>query len=55
MISAFAENAAVANCSNDPGNEVSLLTGLEKIRYAYSQAVQERYRFFSFGDAMFIE
>ncbi len=34
---------------------VSALAGLEKIRYAYSTAVSERYRFFSFGDAMFIE
>ncbi len=34
---------------------VSALAGLEKIRYAYSIAVAEQYRFFSFGDAMFIE
>ncbi len=31
------------------------LAGLEKIRYAYSQAITHRYRFFSFGDAMLIE
>ena len=34
---------------------VSALAGLEKIRYAYNTAVAEQYRFFSFGDAMFIE
>jgi len=33
---------------------VSALAGREKIMDAYSVAVQERYRFFSFGDAMFI-
>lgn len=34
---------------------VGALAGLETIRYAYRQAVAERYRFFSFGDAMLIE
>lgn len=34
---------------------VMRLPGLQKVRYAYSQAVRERYRFFSFGDAMLIE
>ena len=34
---------------------VSALAGKEKIMHAYEVAVQERYRFFSFGDAMFIE
>ncbi len=33
---------------------VSALAGKEHILYAYDQAVKERYRFFSFGDAMFI-
>lgn len=31
------------------------LTGLEIIRYAYRHAIEEGYRFFSFGDAMLIE
>lgn len=31
------------------------LTGLEVIRYAYRCAIDESYRFFSFGDAMLIE
>ena len=33
---------------------VSALAGREHILNAYRQAVEERYRFFSFGDAMFI-
>ncbi len=34
---------------------VSALAGRENILNAYNTAVQEEYRFFSFGDAMFIE
>ncbi|HOQ38579.1 MAG TPA: tRNA preQ1(34) S-adenosylmethionine ribosyltransferase-isomerase QueA [Acetivibrio sp.] len=34
---------------------VSALAGREKIMEAYKTAVKERYRFFSFGDAMFIK
>lgn len=33
---------------------VSALAGREKVLDAYREAVRERYRFFSFGDAMFI-
>ncbi len=33
---------------------VSALAGRENVINAYKQAVEERYRFFSFGDAMFI-
>lgn len=33
---------------------VSALAGRENIMHAYNVAIQERYRFFSFGDAMFI-
>ena len=33
---------------------VSALAGRENVLRAYEQAVEERYRFFSFGDAMFI-
>lgn len=33
---------------------VSTLAGREKILEAYQKAIEERYRFFSFGDAMFI-
>ena len=33
---------------------VSALAGKDYIMKAYNQAVEEKYRFFSFGDAMFI-
>lgn len=34
---------------------VSALAGREHILHAYEEAIKERYRFFSFGDAMFIK
>ena len=33
---------------------VSAFAGFDPIMYAYNTAVAEKYRFFSFGDAMFI-
>ena len=33
---------------------VSALAGRENIMKAYQEAIEQRYRFFSFGDAMFI-
>jgi S-adenosylmethionine:tRNA ribosyltransferase-isomerase len=34
---------------------VSAFAGLESIRRAYAHALAERYRFFSYGDAMLLE
>jgi S-adenosylmethionine:tRNA ribosyltransferase-isomerase len=34
---------------------VSALAGRENVLHAYETAVKEQYRFFSFGDAMFIK
>jgi S-adenosylmethionine:tRNA ribosyltransferase-isomerase len=33
---------------------VSAFAGIEPIRRAYEEAVSERYRFYSYGDAMLI-
>jgi len=33
---------------------VSAFAGIELIKKAYQEAVREKYRFFSFGDAMLI-
>ncbi len=33
---------------------VSAFSGVDEIRHAYRHAVQQRYRFFSYGDAMFL-
>ncbi|MBQ7374980.1 MAG: S-adenosylmethionine:tRNA ribosyltransferase-isomerase, partial [Clostridia bacterium] len=34
---------------------VSALAGKDFVMGAYNQAVEEKYRFFSFGDAMLVE
>jgi len=34
---------------------VSAFAGVDNIRRAYAHAVAQRYRFFSYGDAMLIE
>ena len=34
---------------------VSAFAGMESIRSAYQHAIDARYRFFSYGDAMFLE
>lgn len=46
LVAAFIENGLGDNRD---------LTGLEIVRYAYARALEEKYRFFSFGDAMLIE
>jgi len=33
---------------------VSAFGGYEKMRAAYNYAIQEKYRFYSYGDSMFI-
>jgi len=54
MIAAFAESED-EEARAKGGAGLPELTGVQKIRYAYSQAIAARYRFFSFGDAMLIE
>jgi S-adenosylmethionine:tRNA ribosyltransferase-isomerase len=34
---------------------VSAVAGVERIRQAYAHAIQQRYRFFSYGDAMLLD
>src|SRR5262249_12890612 len=34
---------------------VSAFAGMETIRRAYAEAIRERYRFYSYGDCMFID
>jgi S-adenosylmethionine:tRNA ribosyltransferase-isomerase len=34
---------------------VSALAGRERVLRAYGHAVRERYRFYSYGDCMFVE
>jgi S-adenosylmethionine:tRNA ribosyltransferase-isomerase len=34
---------------------VSAFAGEEVIRHAYQHAIEQRYRFFSYGDAMLLE
>jgi S-adenosylmethionine:tRNA ribosyltransferase-isomerase len=34
---------------------VSAFAGIERVRAAYAHAISERYRFFSYGDAMLLE
>jgi S-adenosylmethionine:tRNA ribosyltransferase-isomerase len=33
---------------------VAALTGIERLRTAYQEAIKERYRFYSYGDARLI-
>ena len=34
---------------------VSAFCGVDNIRHAYRHAIEQRYRFFSYGDAMLID
>lgn len=50
MVAAFAQNHARHEAANAAAPD-----GLQMIHSAYAQAIEARYRFFSFGDAMLIE
>jgi S-adenosylmethionine:tRNA ribosyltransferase-isomerase len=50
MVAAFAQNGGP-----EPAGELGEFAGLDKIRYAYRDAIDAGYRFFSFGDAMLIQ
>ncbi len=47
--------ALVAAIMENEASSALGLSGLASVRYAYTQAIALNYRFFSFGDAMFIE
>jgi S-adenosylmethionine:tRNA ribosyltransferase-isomerase len=34
---------------------VSAFAGIERVRRAYGHAIEERYRFYSYGDAMLVD
>ncbi len=53
LVAAFVEDAPESEISN--GENGSNSRGLTLVRAAYREAIQNRYRFFSWGDAMFIE
>jgi S-adenosylmethionine:tRNA ribosyltransferase-isomerase len=62
MIAAFVENGDIDDFgrngafTDESGATMgTTLSGLQKVRYAYSEAITHRYRFFSFGDAMLID
>ena len=54
LVAAFVEDAPDIQ-KNSNGENGSISRGLTLIRAAYREAIQSRYRFFSWGDAMFIE
>jgi len=55
LVAAFAENSTVTDLNSSNGENRSLRDGLNLMRAAYAEAVAMGYRFFSFGDAMWIE
>lgn len=50
LVAAFLENGKLESAKSE-----SDLTGIEAVRHAYARALENGYRFFSFGDAMLIE
>ena len=42
-------------CNLEPAAKIEAFGGVELIREAYAKAIEQQYRFYSYGDAMLIQ
>ena len=58
LVAAFVENGSSFDAQSSNGengsNEAGDCSGLSRVQAAYREAISQRYRFFSFGDAMLV-